>query len=1059
MNKKHALTSILFLMILSITSTIHAEDTEIFATNDNPDAPNVLFVLDTSGSMKLELPGANGKNRITALKETLDSLISQDYGALNMGVMDFNTSNAAGIDFPVSDINADAQDIDPDIPADISVKKVLKSIINNYKPEGFTPMAGALNIASLYFAGENIRYGNYQGRPKTWNVAGEKYVGGDYRSNIPSSYENGTWFDEIPGSEHLHEETCDRTKPKGVYRSCLNDKYISYNCTILPAQAGKPGFWQIVSKKCDATQQECSWDYTGLPIGSKKPEDPDGEDGPDYVRLKDFKEAKGPEEECRGTYEDFNAGFDVTPTYKSPIVGQCQKNYVVLFGDGEPTSHRRKHYIAKRVTEISPGTAFTNKWGQEYKDCEDLAAYGEVIQEEGICIPDLIKYMREVDHAPDLLGTQTITTYTVGFALNSQPSTQDFLKLLVDENHGRGRYYEAESAEELTSVFQNLINDVTSKNQSFVSPLLSVNQSNRLATSEYVYMNSFSPGNTPSWKGEITRRKVDTSGFDSTASMTLSDKLSNNRTVYTYTGDFPFDDEIDLEDDDYRVTENNNKINFDLLGLKGDQNEFRTRILQWARGIDSNDADEDENITEAHQRMGDSLHSKPVLISYEDNKEVLFVTTNDGYLHAFDVSPDNTPTEIFAFIPQVLLKNLKTVYNNNTSDSKVYGLDGTMTVWQSDDDVVLYIGMRRGGQNYYALDVSDPEEPKLKWVIQGGIDGTDFAELGQSWSTPQLTKVKTDDDDETTVLIFGGGYDINQDSTTTRQNDTKGRAVFIVDADKGKLLWSAGPDNSHDLILANMKNSIPSDIKTIDFEGDGLVDRLYFGDTGGRVWRININGLDVENSTGYQLANFNDGSIGGNRRFYYAPSVAINRKGKLSIAIGSGYRAHPLATGVQDRLYVFEDPNTSSATPDTDPLTLGNLTQASNSNAAVSNWYVNLNENEKALSEPLIIDYNVIFTTYMPIFGNNDGDTCGLEASLAQAYVMKLSNGNAALSQDATKRTVKLDTRSIPDSPYIIFNASSNTKKFTQTADTYVGTQKITQINNLNSRMYWQKVR
>ena len=37
-----------------------------------------------------------------------------------------------------------------------------------------------------------------------------------------------------------------------------------------------------------------------------------------------------------------------------------------------------------------------------------------------------------------------------------------------------------------------------------------------------------------------------------------------------------------------------------------------------------------------------------------------------------------------------------------------------------------------------------------------------------------------------------------------------------------------------------MKYSIPSDITRLDSDGDGKVDRLYVGDTGGRVWRFDI---------------------------------------------------------------------------------------------------------------------------------------------------------------------------------------------------------------------------
>ena len=53
-----------------------------------------------------------------------------------------------------------------------------------------------------------------------------------------------------------------------------------------------------------------------------------------------------------------------------------------------------------------------------------------------------------------------------------------------------------------------------------------------------------------------------------------------------------------------------------------------------------------------------------------------------------------------------------------------------MILSDSGDHVYLYTGMRRGGSNYYALDVTDRNNPELLWTIQGGSG--DFAELGQS---------------------------------------------------------------------------------------------------------------------------------------------------------------------------------------------------------------------------------------------------------------------------------------------------------------------------------------
>ena len=91
----------------------------------------------------------------------------------------------------------------------------------------------------------------------------------------------------------------------------------------------------------------------------------------------------------------------------------------------------------------------------------------------------------------------------------------------------------------------------------------------------------------------------------------------------------------------------------------------------------------------------------------------------------------------------------------------------------------------------------------------------------------------------TDVLIFGGGYDTGQDRVDYAEDD-EGRGIYMVNALTGDLIWRAGPDAGANLQLTNMKHSIPGDVRVIDLTGDGLADRMYAADLGGRVWRFDI---------------------------------------------------------------------------------------------------------------------------------------------------------------------------------------------------------------------------
>ncbi len=67
-------------------------------------------------------------------------------------------------------------------------------------------------------------------------------------------------------------------------------------------------------------------------------------------------------------------------------------------------------------------------------------------------------------------------------------------------------------------------------------------------------------------------------------------------------------------------------------------------LVQWLYGRDVADVDADNDDSESRRDMGDPLHSRPVVLVYggtrsttpDVNDSVLFVSTNDGFLHAID---------------------------------------------------------------------------------------------------------------------------------------------------------------------------------------------------------------------------------------------------------------------------------------------------------------------------------------------------------------------------------------------------------------------------------------
>jgi type IV pilus assembly protein PilY1 len=425
--------------------------------------------------------------------------------------------------------------------------------------------------------------------------------------------------------------------------------------------------------------------------------------------------------------------------------------------------------------------------------------------------------------------------------------------------------------------------------------------------------------------------------------------------------------------------------------------------------------------------------------------------TNEGYLHAINPSDG---TELFAFMPQELLSGLEERYYNTNGLNHLYGLDGPLvarvkntgstTLQTSEGDIAyLYLGMRRGGNNYYALDVTNRSKPVLKWMIHGSGSPGSFAELGQTWSSPAISQMNIGGTVKN-VMIFAGGYDTSQDTKTTRSNDSRGRSIYIADADSGALLWSGGTaDTSNETFtktFADMHYAIPSDVNAIDINGDGLVDQLYVGDMGGQLWRFDVaNGQSGASLvTGGVILDAGGTTTANDRRFYYPPSVALaNQNGStyLDLAIGSGWREHPLDTVVSDRFYsvkqaaVFGPPTNSSSVITYTKLTesdlydvtgdliqQGNATQqtaATTGLAAKQGWYIQLaGTGEKALAPAGVFNNQVVFTTYTPGVSTT---ACGGSTGAGTAYLVSLFDGSAVnnLSASGTAKNASCTTSGV----------------------------------------------
>lgn len=754
--------------------------------------------------------------------------------------------------------------------------------------------------------------------------------------------------------------------------------------------------------------------------------------------------------------------------YNSPILDSCQTSHIVLLATGGPNRNTAADEIKALTGDASCVSGGTEACGIE-----------------------LASWLSGTDHKPGLPGKQNINTYTIGFSYHGT--------ILQDlATAGNGKLFEAESAADLVEIFRTIIDEVRDIETSFVSPGTTVNQFNRLTHRDDIYFSLFKPNKNPHWSGNLKKYKVgliddkirvldastppqmavdEASGFFSEDSRSYWSTVTDGnfveqggaasvlpdvaRKLYTNT-DFSFP--IDLTLAKHKFAEDNSAISKTMLGAAGMDDGYKSTVLQWARGVDLKDFDLDGDTTNIRPQIGDPMHAKPLIVNYGSEgsfESLVYVATNEGFIHAVDT---NDGKEIFAFMPQELLKNLPDLYEDSSAQPHLYGLDGSLSLWAQDknndnainpadgEKAFLYFGMRRGGSSYFALDISDYNKPKLMWKIEGGPGGSEgFEELGQSWSQPEYTKIKIDGVVRD-VLIFGAGYDTAQDTKMTRSADSMGRGIFIVDAENGSLLWSISGESStrsSHTPLSAMQYSIPSDIRVIDIDLDGLADQLYVGDLGGQLWRFDINNLDetMDLLNGGVVADFSGDDALNNRRFYYEPDVSlVTRNGvrQLAIAIGSGWRAHPLDLDVEDRFYVLKSDDIFSAPAgygkqSTDGLSFSpftendllditnNLSPSDSEIASHYGWMLQLqNQGEKVLGGAITINNQVVFTTYRP---EQSSHACETAVGGGAVYAMEVHSGrptidlagDGLLQVSNEDRSVALNHGGIPPEPSSLF--------------------------------------
>ena len=231
----------------------------------------------------------------------------------------------------------------------------------------------------------------------------------------------------------------------------------------------------------------------------------------------------------------------------------------------------------------------------------------------------------------------------------------------------------------------------------------------------------------------------------------------------------------------------------------------------------------------------------------------LLVGANDGFLHAFD---PNTGVEQWGYAPRFLLGNMYQLADSGYPGQHRYFVDGspettdvfdaTAGVWKT----IVVGGTNSGGRGFYALDVTDPVNPKGLWefcsdpawcpndTTTSPITYHNDPDLGFSYGNPVIGRRASDG--KWVVVVTSG---LNNVGTALVPAGNGQGYFYVLDAITGGILNKIGTglgSTTDPSGLMKIGAYYPAGLD------DPLFDRVYGGDQKGNVWRIDVSASTMQ---------------------------------------------------------------------------------------------------------------------------------------------------------------------------------------------------------------------
>jgi Tfp pilus tip-associated adhesin PilY1 len=594
--------------------------------------------------------------------------------------------------------------------------------------------------------------------------------------------------------------------------------------------------------------------------------------------------------------------------------------------------------------------------------------------------------------------------------------------------NGRGKYFSAKVPVAAENGIKDTLAAVEISTGSAAAAATST--PNLTTTNNSLYRSTY---RTVKWDGEITALTIDpaTGVINPTPIWSAATQLNSQgaattdtRTIYTFDGSaaskLKLFNAATLTPSELANFQNKCTVaNWSQCSyLAGDATRLAaannaTNLVNYLRGQRGNELSTDTSTGYFRARdflLGDTVSAKPAFMGAPEQQygdagystfattpanvtrtKLLFVGANDGMLHALNAT---TGAEQWAYIPKMVLPNLYRLADASYGSKHAYYVDGSPTLtdafiggaWKT----VLVGGLNSGGRGYYALDVTDPSNPKALWEIcaDPALCGITDSDMGLSFGQPVIGKRPSDG--KWVALVTSGYNNIGPGNG--------GGYLYMLDLATGVVLEKVATAISG----TNVGDSTtPSGFAKIagyatNFITDNTITLVYGGDLLGNMWRFD---LATSPPTVKRIAQLKD-SGGKPQSVTTRPEITRFDAGFNAVYVGTGRfigvsdvpdpatLPTPLPFAYQQTVYAFKDTDADLGDLRSANLVKQSITVIDAATRGISNDAVNWTTNNG-----WYVDFNPVCTGgTCSAAGESPGERVNLDLQLVRGTLVVITN-------------------------------------------------------------------